>query len=87
MAVVIIFTKFESLYGFEPIRSSFSKNIDFVFSESLLHKINKHLISISDCWLTNILFVKCLARFVQLLLWGKHLKHAEYELLSNLEAF
>lgn len=48
-AVVIIFVKIESLRGMQPIRSSFSLNVGFVFSESLLHKINKHLISISDC--------------------------------------
>ncbi len=66
-AVVIIFVKIESLRGMQPIRSSFSLNVGFVFSESLLHKINKHLISISDCWLTNVLFEKSLAGFVQLL--------------------
>lgn len=48
-AVVIIFVKIESLQGVQPIRSSFSLNVGFVFSEILLHKINKHLISISDC--------------------------------------
>lgn len=79
-AVVIIFVKIESLRGMQPIRSSFSLNVGFVFSESLLHKINKHLISISDCWLTNVLFEKSLAGFVQLLWWGKQLKRAEYEL-------